>query len=314
MNIWMLQAGSQAAGEPGWPTVMVGGLAVVVLVWLWLIAPQVWRRPSLERFAEFDYAHRGLHNQEKGVPENSLRAFKLAELSGFGMEFDLQLTKDKQVVVHHDPSLKRSCGSDRMIAEMTYQELQGYRLFGTEEKVPLLREVLTQLNGGTPLIIELKGYNDPAELCTLAMQELDQYKGLYCVESFDPRIVRWFRKHRPELVRGQLMCRFKKGDDGLNAWQAFWGRNLLTNWYARPHFEAYDIHTRDILAMDVVKVLFGMQEVSWTIRTKEEYDRAKALGSLCIFEHMLPVPLKKDRGQGLLKAMDSTRVTAVRRD
>lgn len=268
--------------------IVVAVVVLLALARLWLIAPQILKKPSFAEFKQFDYAHRGLHDLEQGVPENSLTGFRLAEEAGYGMEFDLQLTKDKQIVVHHDPTLKRSCGADVVIAKTNWQDLQQYRLFGTEERVPLFREVLGMLKGNTPLIIELKGYNDPDELCQLVMKELAGYKGLYCVESFDPRIVRWFWKNRPEIVRGQLMCHFRKGDDGLSAWEAFCGRNLLTNWYVRPNFEAYDILTRDIPAMSVVKGLFGMQEVSWTIRSKEEYDKARALDSLVIFEHIRP--------------------------
>lgn len=302
------------AGVPVWLLVVLAVIIAGVLVWLWLIAPQLRRRPSFREFKAYDYAHRGLHNLENGVPENSMKGFLLAEQMGFGMEFDLQLTKDKQVVVHHDAHLKRSCGADKVIKEMTYQELQEYRLFGTQERIPLFRDVLAALKGTTPLIIELKGYNDPAELCTLTMKELEGYKGLYCVESFDPRIVQWFRKNRPEIVRGQLMARFKKGDDGLTAWAAFCGRNLLTNWYTRPNFEAYDLHTRDIPAMWAVKTVFGMQEVSWTIRSQEEYDRAGALDSLCIFEHILPATSEKEKNRGRVKTAEPAQVTAMRRE
>lgn len=267
---------------------VVAVVVALALVWLWLIGPQMRGKPDFTEFKKFDYAHRGLHNLDHGVPENSLKGFKLAELAGYGMEFDLQLTKDKRVVVHHDHSIKRSCGEDRKISEMTFEELQGYRLFGTEERVPLFRDVLAALKGKTPLIIELKDYNDTAELCGLVMKELAGYKGPYCIESFDPTVVRWFKRNHPEIVRGQLMGRFKKGDGGMTGWQAFCARNLMSNWYTRPNFEAYDLHTRDIPGMWVVRSLLGMQEVSWTIRSMGEYDRAKRLGNLCIFEHILP--------------------------
>lgn len=256
--------------------------------WAWLIAPQMDKKPDFGRLAGFDYAHRGLHRLEDGVPENCITGFRLAEESGYGMEFDLQLTKDKKVVVHHDATLERSCGEEAAIADLTYGELRGYRLFGTGERIPLFSEVLGALKGRTPLIIELKSYNDPAELCELAMKELDGYKGPYCVESFDPRIVAWFRKNRPEIVRGQLMCRYKKGDEGLGAFEAFCATHMLTNFHTRPNFEAYDIHTRDIPSMGLSKGLMGMQEVSWTVRTEEEYLKAKSLGSLVIFEEIRP--------------------------
>ena len=81
------------------------------------------------------------------------------------MEFDLQLTRDGQVVVHHDRSIARTCGVDKNIDEMTYEELSGYRLLGTEERVPRFTEVLELVGGRTPLIIELKSYTRQQELC-----------------------------------------------------------------------------------------------------------------------------------------------------
>ncbi len=260
-------------------------LALCAGLWLWAIAPG--KGADFSQFRKVDYAHRGLHNKENGVPENSMKAFSLAALCGFGMEFDLQLTKDNFVVVHHDHSIKRTCGADRVISDLTLKELRQYRLFGTEEKIPLFSEVLKLVDGRTPLIIELKGYNDADTLCTLAMKELDGYKGLYCVESFDPRIVQWFRQHRPEIVRGQLMERLQKSEEVTSA-QAFFGRNLMTNFLTRPHFEAYDFHARNVLSLRAARRLFGMQEVSWTLRTEEEYQKAKALGNLCIFERFVP--------------------------
>ena len=262
-------------------------LALCVLLWLWAIAPQL-PRADFSAFLKYDYAHRGLHDKDNGVPENSLKAFSLAAVCGFGMELDLQLTKDNRVVVHHDDSILRTCGVDKRISQMTWEELSGYKLTGSQEGVPLFSQTLEAVGGRTPLIIELKGYNDPALLCRLAMEELQGYQGLYCVESFDPRIVRWFKLHHPEIVRGQLMEKMKAGDNGLSGAQAFFARNMMTNFLTRPHFEAYDFHARDIPSLHAARRVFGMQEVSWTIRTQEDYKKAKALGNLCIFEKFLP--------------------------
>ena len=121
--------------------IALGIVAAGVLFWLWAIAPSL-PRADFSAFHRFDYAHRGLHDKDKGVPENSLMAFDLAVRGGFGMEFDLQLTRDGQVVVHHDRSIARTCGVDKNIDEMTYEELSGYRLLGTEERVPRFTEVL----------------------------------------------------------------------------------------------------------------------------------------------------------------------------
>lgn len=265
--------------------VVLAIVAVVVLLWLWAIAPQL-PRADFSAFQKYDYAHRGLHDKEKGVPENSLKAFDLAVRGCFGMEFDLQLTKDGQVVVHHDLTISRTCGVDRNICDMTYEELSAYRLFGTEERVPLFTEVLKLVDGRTPLIIELKSYTRQEELCQKTVELLKGYQGLYCVESFDPRIVRWFRQHQPQVVRGQLMCRMP--EENMTRLQDFIGRNMLTNFFTRPHFEAYDFHTRRNPSLRAARRVFGMQEVSWTLRSLEDYRVAKGEGCLCIFEKFLP--------------------------
>ena len=162
--------------------VLVVVVLVVLLLWLWAIAPHL-PRADFSAFAKYDYAHRGLHNKEKGVPENSLLAFDMACRGGFGMELDLQLTQDGQIVIHHDRNISRTCGVDRNIDEMTYEELSGYRLLGSQEQVPLFSDVLKVVDGRTPLIIEFKSYTRQEELCQKAMALLEGYQGLYCVES-----------------------------------------------------------------------------------------------------------------------------------
>ena len=266
--------------------VLVVVVLVVLLLWLWAIAPHL-PRADFSAFAKYDYAHRGLHNKEKGVPENSLLAFDMACRGGFGMELDLQLTQDGQIVIHHDRNISRTCGVDRNIDEMTYEELSGYRLLGNpEQQVPLFSDVLKVVDGRTPLIIEFKSYTRQEELCQKAMALLEGYQGLYCVESFDPRIVRWFKKHHPQIVRGQLMCR--KPREEMSDTEDFFNRLMLTNLYTRPHFEAYDFHLRHHPSLRLARRVFGMQEVSWTLRSLEEYQQAKGEGCLCIFEKFLP--------------------------
>lgn len=269
-------------------------LLVIVLLaagaWLFCIAPAS-PRGDFSRLAAYDYAHRGLHDKDAGVPENSLAAFRDAVKAGYGIEWDLQLTKDKKVVVHHDRSLKRLCGADVSIGDLTYSELQSYRLCGTGERIPLFTEALSVVSGKTPLIIELKGYDDPELLCPLVWEILKDYKGDYCIESFEPKIAAWFRRHHPHVLRGQLSMVFPAkimaGKGGALA--AFCMTYLLTNVQTRPHFAAHDLHTRSNPSLRATCGLLGMQEVSWTIRTAEEYSLCKNAGALCIFEHIRPV-------------------------
>ena len=125
---------------------MIWGILIVLIVvclgflaWLFCIAPAS-PRGDFAEMKKYDYAHRGLHEKDLSVPENSMAGFKSAVEAGYGIEFDLQLTKDKKVVVHHDRSLKRVCGADVSIGDLTYKELQQYRLQNTEERVPLFSE------------------------------------------------------------------------------------------------------------------------------------------------------------------------------
>lgn len=286
-------------------------LLACVLFWLWAIAPQVAGRPDFTELKKYDYAHRGLHHKENGVPENSLLAFRLAADCGFGMELDLQLTKDNRVVVHHDHSIVRTCGVDKLISDMTYEELKGYRLFCTEERIPLFAEVLALVKGKTPLIVELKGYNDVNTLCILAMEELKNYEGLYCVESFDPRIVRWFRQNHPGIIRGQLMEHLQRGKNGMSGAQAFFGRNLMTNFLTRPNFEAYDFNWRNNISLRAARRVFGMQEVSWTLRSEEAFRLAKSAGNLCIFEHILPVKAEEWKERSFEELLKNRKAVAL---
>ena len=145
------------------------------------------------------YAHRGFHGEE-GIPENSMAAFKKARESGYGIELDVQLTKDGVMVVHHDYDLKRTCGVNKKIADLTYRELCRYRLMGTRERIPRFVEVLREVDGKVPLLVELKMETCNRKLCKKVAKALDQYKGLYCMECFHPYALYWFKKNRPEVI------------------------------------------------------------------------------------------------------------------
>lgn len=148
-------------------------------------------QPGWDKLLDWRYAHRGLHDNNGGVPENSLAAFRLAAENGFGAELDVHLTADGQLAVIHDSDLQRVCGQEGKVEELTYEALSQYRLLGTEERIPLLSEVLSLFAGVAPLIVELKPIrgNEP-ELAEKTCALLDTFPDLsYCLESFDPYAV-----------------------------------------------------------------------------------------------------------------------------
>lgn len=149
------------------------------------------------------YAHRDYQTRDQRI-ENSLNAFQKAVDAGYGIELDVQLTKDEKMVVCHDFDLKRICGADVKVRDLTFEELQGYHICKSDQTIPTFEEVLRLIDGKVPLIIEYKVPGMSAKVCEMADALLQDYKGLYCVESFHPLAVLWCRRNRKEIVRGIL--------------------------------------------------------------------------------------------------------------
>ncbi len=189
------------------------------------------------------FAHRGLHGDRSIAPENSLAAFSRAADAGYGIELDIRLSKDGQVIVFHDDTLQRVCGVPGKASDYTYEELLQFPLYHSPERIPLFSEVLELVAGRVPLIVELKasGKHFEIELCRKASAMLDNYSGEYCIESFHPRYLLWFLIHRPEVPRGQLCTDFYRTQAEGRRWQFFLFELMLTNLLTRPDFISYDI-------------------------------------------------------------------------
>lgn len=240
--------------------------------------------PGLAALRGWNYAHRGLHNEAR--PENSMAAFRAALEQGCGIELDIHLMKDGKLAVIHDSSLKRTAGADVRIEDLTAEDLPGYRLGGTQETIPLFREVLDLYAGKAPLIVELKCENgNHAALCTAACAMLEDYKGVYCMESFDPRAVIWLRKNRPHIIRGQLSENWMGKKLPVSKVLRFALTYHLGNVCSRPDFIAYKFADREAFGTDLCRRLLGVQGVSWTLKTREEYDIALSEGWVPIFEN-----------------------------
>lgn len=259
------------------------------LLWLFAVMPRVCRKPDLSPFRNCCYAHRGYYKKDQSVPENSLPAFARAVEEGFGIELDVHLTRDGRLAVLHDESLKRMCGADRLVSELTSGELAAYRLAGTQCRIPLLGEVLRIVNGRVPLVIEVKPFhNNSAVLCGRLCRELEGYGGVFCVESFDPRALLWFRKNRPRIVRGQLAMKPAGYAGSLKKPAAFFAGNLLLNFISRPDFIAYRFEDRSGVSFRLCKRLFGVQEFSWTIHSPAQASEVSESDGLIIFEFFNP--------------------------
>ncbi len=250
------------------------------LLILYLIAPN--KKRDYSAFRGKKYAHRGLHSD--GTPENSLAAFKAAKEANFGVEFDVQFTKDKQIVVFHDGDLKRMCGVDQKVLDLTFDELKQYRLNGTDEHIPLLSEVLETI-GHVPIVCEVKTYsgNSCPELCEITCALMDTYPGDWCQESFSPFITQWFRKNRPDIIRGQLSASMRE-HNGQSAVNRFGMRHLLINVFSRPDFIAYGFDDLTPWGFRLCRVIYHPFLVAWTARGDKQFAQAQKDFDTIIFE------------------------------
>jgi len=232
-------------------------------------------------------AHRGLHDARKGVIENSASAVKAAIAKSFAVEVDLQCAKDNQPVVFHDATLERLTSETGPVASRSASELTSIPLRGSKDRILLLRDLLTLVNGLVPLIIEIKSkWNDDDRYEANIAKELASYRGPVAVMSFDPKCVTRFRALLPSLPRGLIAESFADEQhwSKLTSGQRFIMRHLLTAAIARPNFIAYDIRALPALAPSLARSLFRLPLLTWTVRSEADKVRATNYADAMIFE------------------------------
>ena len=236
-------------------------------------------------------AHRGLHDAAKGIVENSASSVRAAMGAGCAVEVDLQCAAGHMPVVFHDATLDRLTGETGPVAARDVEALCSIPLRDSPDRILSLPGLLALVNGRVPLVLEVKSTwtHEGKYEANIAML-LASYPGPVAVMSFDPYAVAAFREIAPELPRGLVAERFddRRYWSQLSFAQRFAMRNLLTSAFARPHFIAYDIKALPALAPLVARVLFGLPLLTWTVRTKEERERALRYADAMIFEGITP--------------------------
>ena len=259
-----------------------GALDILCLLYILILVLPRAKKPKNEALL-CAYAHRGLHDEK--IPENSLSAFELACQSGYGIELDVQLTRDGEVVVFHDDTLLRVCGVEKRVCDCTLEELSAYRLLNTDEKIPTFSEVLALVNGRVPLLVELKGESASTALCAPVAELLLAYQGPYCIESFNPMLVGAMKKYLPDAYRGLLytnVCREKGKYSFINILVTLMALNVV----AKPNFISYNKKLRhNPLVWFTTKVCRCARFV-WTLKGEEEYQDALTRGECPIFEDL----------------------------
>lgn len=207
-------------------------------------------------------AHRGLHRNPK-LPENSLFAFEGAIEANHPIELDVQLTKDKKVIVFHDKNLLRMTGTNGLISEKAHKEVEGLNLRGTSQKIPLLEEVLRLVKGKVPLLIEIKTQDKTGVIEPLVYDVLSKYDGDYAIQSFDPRIVNWFRKNAPAVLRGYISGPLN--NEKMNPIKRWFLSNLIAAPFIKPDFISYDISGVGRFCLWVLKKTSKILLLVWVV-------------------------------------------------
>lgn len=257
---------------------------ILLLLYALLVCPKLPRR-DITPLSGVDYAHRGLWDAT--YPENSLPAFEQACLAGYGIELDVQLTADGQLVVFHDDDMYRMTGDHRDIRTCTLTELSSLRLKGTDNPIPTFQQVLRTVNGRVPLIVELKTCRRMGELCRKVHEMLTDYQGVYCIESFDPRAIHWWRWHSPTTIRGVLSYGASALPKSERRIQHYLLGSLLAHAFTRPDFVAYHHESDQNAAMGLMRLLHPTL-VCWTVRSQARMNELRGRYDLQIFEGFRP--------------------------
>ena len=263
---------------------IVGLLAICFAVFLALIRPSSKHRKIMERYKGVKFAHRGLHDDK--MAENSMSAFAAAVECGYGIELDVRLSKDGELVVFHDDTLDRMTEVQGRVDSLTAEELAKLHLGGTEDGVPTFREVLDLVDGRIPLLVEMKEEVGKYGVAKKTAEMLREYKGEYIVESFNPLSLAHFGTLMPDVAKG-LLCSNYLRNPKTRSIQYFAVQNMLMNVHCKPDFIAYDHKEWKDAGITMIRTFYPKTPlVCWTLKTPEEEAAAKEHGfTSFIFEN-----------------------------
>ena len=224
-------------------------------------------------------AHRGLHDGNKGVWENTLTAFSLAAEKNYAIECDALISKDGVPMVLHDADLRRLTGSEGKVCDMTASELQALKVGGTVDHVPSLKQMLDMVKGRVPLVIELKGDPDhDGDLVKAVAKELKGYKGHAALMSFDHHLLRQCAANAPGIPLG-LTAEGMRDQDIEDHF------SMLAHGIS---FVSYYIHHMPNRFTSFVRDRLNMPLITWTIRDEAALGKTYELADQATFEGILP--------------------------
>ena len=249
--------------------------------------------PLPVEFRTRPFAHRGFHNRALGHVENSPLAIRAAIAAGYGIEIDVQLSRDGVAMVFHDETLDRLTGQTGLLANHLAADLQKITLTDSSDCIPTLAEILAIVAGQTPLLIEIKDQTGDMSQTDARLEQataaaLSDYIGPVAVMSFNPHCMAHMARLAPHIARGLTTSAYDYED---------WA----------PLDPAICDHLRDIPDYDRTGSVFISHEASdlarprvrdlqaqgahiqcWTIKTKAAEQSARRLAENITFEGFIP--------------------------
>ena len=241
--------------------------------------------------AERPVAHRGLHDAEAGVIENTASAFAAAMAGGYAMECDVQISADGEAMVFHDDTLDRLVDASGRVDAFSASALRALPMKAGGDRMIGLGDLCDLVGGRSPLIVEIKaGWGEDRRLEKRVAQILTSYKGPVAMMSFDPGSTAAIRAIAPSLPRGvvQESVYGEAGFDFLSRCQKFALGHLLHLPQSRPDFLAWYVGDLDHATVKVARNLLKYPMLTWTVRTPADQARAGLFADQMIFEGFRP--------------------------
>lgn len=233
-------------------------------------------------------AHRGLHDAGSGIVENTASAFAAAMAGDYAIECDLQLSADGEAMVFHDHRLDRLTKATGPVIARTAAELREVALRGSGDRIQTLGELLDQVKGRVPLVVELKSHWDGSlRLVRRAAEVVAGYDGPLALMSFDPDLVAGMAELAPGVPRGIVAERESVMETRLGLARRLELRHLGHVDRSRPHFLSYHA---DGLPYGPPRAFrqAGLPVICWTVRDAASAARARRYADQITFEGYLP--------------------------
>ena len=258
--------------------------------WAVSIKPRTKNKPDMSPFFNYDYADGGLCDFMDARPEASDASIRAAVNKGYGVALDIRVTKDGVPVVFKDSDLFRLCGVDGILEERTLAEISEYCLQETEEKIMTLEEALDLVNCRVPVVLKLDVYKDNfGTLAHRVCEIVDCYEGVFTIESEDFRVLRWFAKERPRIIRGLVYRKQLNPEKTFTDFiMCFIHNSLITNAFARPDYISVAFDDRDSFSIKACRLLYHVPLTYRDVKDEIDYETGRMQDAVVVFEGIEP--------------------------